>query len=323
MKNTPDDHSGLEPLQRDALAWILRLKSGEATVADAEALKRWRAQSPEHEAAFREAVRIWKLSGTAAREVAGAAASLVPAAPRREPVIGRRALLFGSMAASAAAVAVLATRPPLGMWPSLEELAADYRTTKGQRRQVLLADGVTLLLNTQTSVAMRAARQLELVSGEAIVTCQDPGGIEMTVGDGRIRAERADFSARRDGNVTTVVCMGGEITVEQGAQRARLTANSQVTFSEGRLGAVRTADLEAAIGWRTGVLIFKNRPLSEVVEELNRYRSGRIVILRGDLAALLVNATFHLDRLDDVAAQITDAFGVNARTLPGGLVLLG
>jgi ferric-dicitrate binding protein FerR (iron transport regulator) len=58
------DHlNRLDPLTRDALAWIVRLKSGEATLADAEQLIVWRAQSPAHERAFRDAVKCWRAIG--------------------------------------------------------------------------------------------------------------------------------------------------------------------------------------------------------------------------------------------------------------------
>ena len=53
----------LDPLTRDALAWIVRLKSGEATLEDAERLIDWRAKSPAHESAFRDAVRCWRAIG--------------------------------------------------------------------------------------------------------------------------------------------------------------------------------------------------------------------------------------------------------------------
>jgi transmembrane sensor len=53
----------LDPLIRDALAWVVRLKSGEATLADAEQLVNWRAQSPAHERAFRDAVKCWRAIG--------------------------------------------------------------------------------------------------------------------------------------------------------------------------------------------------------------------------------------------------------------------
>jgi transmembrane sensor len=41
----------------------MRLKSGEATLADAEQLMDWRARSPAHEGAFRDAVKCWRAIG--------------------------------------------------------------------------------------------------------------------------------------------------------------------------------------------------------------------------------------------------------------------
>jgi ferric-dicitrate binding protein FerR (iron transport regulator) len=57
------DH--LDPLIREALSWITRLKSGEATLADAEQLMEWRGRSPTHERAFRDAAKIWRAIGQA------------------------------------------------------------------------------------------------------------------------------------------------------------------------------------------------------------------------------------------------------------------
>jgi transmembrane sensor len=50
-------------LIRDALAWVVRLKSGEATLADAEQLNDWRTKSTAHERAFRDAVKCWRQIG--------------------------------------------------------------------------------------------------------------------------------------------------------------------------------------------------------------------------------------------------------------------
>ncbi|WP_291698278.1 FecR/PupR family sigma factor regulator [Bradyrhizobium sp.] len=52
-----------DPLTREAAAWIVRLKSGEATLEDAEQLIDWRARSPAHEHAFRSAVKCWRAIG--------------------------------------------------------------------------------------------------------------------------------------------------------------------------------------------------------------------------------------------------------------------
>jgi ferric-dicitrate binding protein FerR (iron transport regulator) len=50
-------------LIRDALAWVLLLKSGEATLADAERLIDWRTKSPAHERALRDAMKCWQAIG--------------------------------------------------------------------------------------------------------------------------------------------------------------------------------------------------------------------------------------------------------------------
>jgi ferric-dicitrate binding protein FerR (iron transport regulator) len=60
-----DQADRLDPLIRDALAWIVHLKSGEATLADAEQLMDWRAKSPAHETAYRDAVKCWRAIGRA------------------------------------------------------------------------------------------------------------------------------------------------------------------------------------------------------------------------------------------------------------------
>jgi len=52
-------------LIRDALAWVVRLTSGEATLIEAEQLIDWRARSPTHERAFREAMKCWRAIGYA------------------------------------------------------------------------------------------------------------------------------------------------------------------------------------------------------------------------------------------------------------------
>ena len=63
------DRQNQQELHRQAVAWLRRLTSGEATVADAAELRRWRSQSPAHAAAFAAARRLWKDLGPAGRSV--------------------------------------------------------------------------------------------------------------------------------------------------------------------------------------------------------------------------------------------------------------
>ena len=96
------------------------LTSGRATEADAEDFQRWRRADPGNETAFAEQQGLWRALGPALREKA-----------RRAPGRPRDGRPWGgahSCGAVAASAAYLALRPPLGLWPGIGELSADYRT---------------------------------------------------------------------------------------------------------------------------------------------------------------------------------------------------
>jgi transmembrane sensor len=71
------------------------------------------------------------------------------------------------------------------------------------------------------------------------------------------------------------------------------------------------------------MLVFRNAPLVSVIDEVNRYRLGRIILVDSSLGQRLVSARFEIKRLDTVMAQISHVFNVPIKTLPGGLVLVG
>jgi transmembrane sensor len=317
-----------DPLLNEALDWVVRLKTGEPTRGDVEALQQWRQQSPAHEEAFKTAARLLRNAGIAASEladdqhVADIASVLQRSLPRP---LARRAFLGGAIAAAAAGYMVV--RPPLDLWPSLEELSADYRTGKGEQRKVVVAPDVSLQLNTQTSVALRSAQnetRIELISGEASVMAKLSSSkpLVMLAGDGRITAFEADFNARCLDRMVSVTCLDGIVDVEDGGNVVRLHKAEQVSYSGSGIEASVPADAAQVTAWQSGLLIFHDRPLASVVDEVNRYRSGKIIITSEDLKRRLVNGTFQLDRLENFVAQVEQLFGARARSLPGGVVLL-
>jgi transmembrane sensor len=325
----PTNDPDLNPLMREALAWVVRLRSGDVTKADLDALRRWRALSAEHEEAFRQAARLWRGLKRTADDIVQERAeprsmrALRPGqwTPTRRLVVG------GALAASAAAYMLY--RPPLQLWPSLSELQADYRTGKGERRDIRVADGVAVTMSTQTSIAVLSPEEnnprIELVVGEAAVVAHRPNGRPLAVEALGLRmiASSANFSTRCLDGVVSTTCFSGSVDVEAPLSLVQLHAGQQVTYtaSDG-LGRAVPADLDQAGAWQKGLLIVSNQPLSSVVNEVNRYRSGRIVITSPALANRLVNGTFHLDRLDNFPDQVQQLFGASVRTLPGGIVFL-
>ncbi|MGO4717015.1 FecR family protein [Bradyrhizobium sp. 2TAF24] len=324
----------LAALQAEALAWVRRLTSGEATTADAAALRQWCARSPAHAAALSEARQFWDAFGPAGRsllddERAAADRARIATASRR---IGRRALLGGALAASAAGVMVV--RPPLGLWPSVFELRADYRTATGEQRHVTVADGISVQMNTRTSLSVGAgsdARTVELIAGEASFNlaqqaratgAESEGLFRVVAAGGRTTTRGAKFDVRMTGATVCVTCLADDVRVELGAQAVTLSSRQQVVYGADGLRPVAAIDPAVVAAWQQGLIVCNMQPLAEVIDELNRYRAGHIVLLNADAGRLPVNGRFRIDRPDEALAQIEQAFGVRRRSLPGGVVLL-
>ena len=237
---------------------------------------------------------------------------------------GRRVLLRAGLAGAGAAAAAAAL-PPLGWWASLEGLGADYSTAVGEQRTVDWDGGqavVELDARTRMNVA-DGPRRLELLEGQAAITCAEQGqGLTVAAGAGEILLDAASVGLSRSGDEVTVTCLRGRVDIRHPSRELALEAGQQARYGAVAVTAPARADLEQAMGWREGVLVFRDMPLAEAVAEINRYRPGRIMVLDDALAARRVSGRFQIARLDLAIDRIREAFGAHVRQLPKGIVLL-
>ncbi|RTL63024.1 MAG: DUF4880 domain-containing protein [Hyphomicrobiales bacterium] len=312
--------------QRAAIEWIVRLTPGSATEQDVAAFRHWCAQNPAHARAFVEMRRVWQAMSVAGGKII--AANAVPD-NRAEPLpvhwLTRRAMLGGALAASAAGAGYFAFNPPLKLWPALPELTADYRTATGERRQITLASTSSIEMNTQTSIGLRAngpdGERIALLSGESLIQAKSRN-LQVVAAAGTVSATNATFNIRRDGEKVTVTCLDGRVTVDCKAVVVHLANEDQVTYSDGGFSPALKIDASLVTSWREGYLVFEDKPLAQVIDEVNRYRRGRIIVANSQLSRRLVNGRFYLARLDEVVDKIKNAFGARVTTLPGGVLIL-
>lgn len=315
------DISADADLDAQARAWIVRLRSGSATQQDLERLALWRAGSPATEAAFDRARRLW-----AALEPALHSDADKRVTPLRR-TMSRRSMIGGGMAiaASAAGVAWIG-----GVRPMLADGSGELvATAKGERRQLVLASGARLDLNTASRVRLPeegGGGAVELLRGEALLTVAAASVTVLArLADAAVAAQTAQLLLRREANAATVTCLSGEAWVEHAERRFSLGPRDELVLDV----AARTARLDRApapaqrASWRTGQLIYEDRRLGDVVEELNRYRPGRIIVRGEGLAERRVTGVVQLDRIDGALTNFARSLGAPMTRLPGGIVILG
>lgn len=310
-----DGEGGSEIIRREAYEWVARISSGEATAADAEEVKKWRSMSPQHEAAWRDAVLLWKTMGPA----------LSQHGSQQPANLSRRFFLTGSaLAASAAGAAYIGNF--LGYVPGINTILADYTTSIGEQRTVKLTDGSVVELDGGSSLSFdfsAKGRRVSLESGAAVfhVARDEERPFTVAAQSGLTSALGTSFAISNGADQVAVDCLKGKILVECGASE-QLTGGSSISYTASGLGKVTTDEPENMAAWRNGLLIFRDKPLVDVVLDINRHRKGRVIIGRTDLGEQRVSGVFHLERPNEILSHLEATMHVNAMHIPGGIVMI-
>ncbi|RKP47674.1 FecR family protein [Pararobbsia silviterrae] len=309
-----------DAITAQAAEWIVRLGAGsdaerEQLRADFEA---WTREDPRH---ARAAARMQDLVGrieqvrTVAGGRPGPARSALNAARRARPARARKVI---ASIALACAIGL-----PTWLWIAhnpLAYLSADLRTSTGHWQTQTLPDGSRITLAADSAVDIRfdtKRRTLALVQGEILVEVahdvERPFVVE--TGEGTIRALGTRFVVERHDGVTDLSMLQSRVAVQT---KAEIRANSnEAVFVEagqhlritadgtGPLEPVDARSLEAA--WASHDLVVRNRPLPEVLDELNRYRRGAIVYDRAQIEGLNVAAVLPLDDTDRSLQLLADS----------------
>ncbi|WP_434984553.1 DUF4880 domain-containing protein [Pseudomonas protegens] len=304
-----DDQGAVEQQVLDqALEWLVLLQSGISPPEQQAACLAWRRADPQHELAWQRLAGIGQDLRDSTRSLpAPHARQLLQA--RSHP--GRRTLLKGIVGLGVVAASSWSVRERL----LLPQLFSDYHTGTGERRQLQLAAGASLQLDTRTSLDQKASPQglqLRLNSGRLLLTLGNAAPVQVTTTDGHIQlAPRSQLilSVGLPGiNGTRVQLLAGSGSVSTAhAPALSLDPDQQVDIAQQRISALAAVPTTAN-AWTQGLLIAERRPLGEVIAELDRYRPG-LLRCSAEVAGLRVSGSFSLDQPDA-------SLDLLARTLP-------
>ncbi len=320
MMDTRDCACGQTTVRDDAARWFVRLQE---PAVDAEQYRRfdaWLNEHPQHRDEFQLLQGLWTAADLLPAPRLKALCETPPA--RRE----RRPLLRYAVAASVVAVAL-----GLGLFSGLNHPAgyrAEFATALGERRHVALPDGSVIDLNSRSRLQVRFEkdrRLIELTEGEAMFSVEHDTSRPFVVeaGSGKVTVTGTRFDVRRDVTQTRVAVEQGTVKV----QGRNAPDNEFINLTAG-LGthvdahgvvaqayAVNPAELTA---WRSGKLVFNNASLSEVVEEVSRYREKPLTVANPTVANLRLTSVFKSDNTDALLKALPNILPVAVRTLADG-----
>jgi transmembrane sensor len=237
-----------------------------------------------------------------------------------------RALATSRLAASVTVLAIT-TLGGVGAWYAVEQRNTQtYSTHVGEFHRVLLEDGSSIQLNTDTEVRVRYSaryRHVDLMRGEALfqVAKNKAKPFDVEAGETTVRAVGTAFSVRLHeagaNERVDVVVSEGRIAINPPSTQT-YPAGSVATVRNGRVDATMAEedDITSKLAWTTGRLMFQGEKLSDVVDELNRYNQRKLQVTDPDIAELRIGGTFQATDPDGFARALGATFGIKSRLVP-------
>ncbi|UYO95024.1 FecR family protein [Pollutimonas sp. M17] len=315
----------------DAAAhWFTREHGGLMTPDERRMFEAWRQADVRHEQAYQEMMRVWSMAKATPDAVFE---NILDRRPGWTSVMAsrRRVLGVGAGAACCAAAAAVLMGPE--RWLHAPEFSERYLTRRGERRRVDLPDGSMLTLNTDSVAQVRfyrSERHVRLEQGEvffAVASALDRPFM-VDAGLAAVTVTGTAFNVRRDpDHQVSVVVESGSVEVAGGRwwnrDVRRLTARQAVQVDRSAVASeVFPADVNVAMAWRQGKVVFDATSLEAIVAEINRYRTRPIQLQSASLRQLRVAGVFSTDDPDAFLDVLPSLAPVTVLRLPDGRTMI-
>ena len=296
-----------------AARWVAREALGALAPEDRKALAEWLVADSRNKTAYFAAQGVVESVGGA--ELAFRRAHRTSGVAEEKPSRGiswRASVL----AASAAALAVVFFAA------DLTTVVADYGTAPGEIRQLILADGTKVTLDTSSAIDVTYtadARDVSVIRGRAYfeVAHEASRSFRVRAVGGVVRDIGTAFVVTHMGEAAEAHVTQGAVEVSSDNRRIMLNEGQGSRWQEGST-PVPIADFstQQALGWRDGNITVNRQTFGSVVEELNRYRRRPIVLLNREVATRVVSGVVRTDHLEESLASLAQGQGLSTLTLP-------
>jgi transmembrane sensor len=293
----------------------------------------WLESDPANRRAYDEVTRSWEIAALASADptVVQMRTDALRTRPRQQRDYSR---LWGALATAAlvliAFTGISLTHP--NFMDSAGESAASrdhivLRTGVGERATALLADGSTVVLNTNSILEInysKLRRDVRLVAGQVLfkVAHDTARPFVVAAANHQVVAVGTEFEVRLDDSgKVRVALLQGRVRVEPigghhdaaADQSAAVMAPGEqlVASTDGMI--VNRANVEDLVSWESGRVRFDNMRLADAVAEMNRYSRTRITIADSAAAEIRITGAFRTGQSYSFAQTVGEAFPVDVQ----------
>jgi len=305
----------------EAAAWVVKLH-GPGRNANLEAAWReWMAEDPTHQEAWELASDVWTETCEPTE----------PVIPPHRPALNVR------WAGLVAAVVLASLLMVVGAIYAHQDRS--IATLIGEQRTIVLSDGTSVELNTDSRVRVQFDHQMRRVvleRGEAYFkVAHERRPFTVVAGERQIMALGTAFTVRRDpssDDAVTVTLLEGRVAVTAppaDERSTRQTHSADTILNAGqRLRAHRHAQaavdapaMDKVTGWMRGRLMFDHTPLSAALAEFGRYNKVKITVASPEAAAIQVGGIFKIGDAESFARAVAASYNLTVIAHGDELVL--
>lgn len=210
------------------------------------------------------------------------------------------------------------------------DIADRFRTERGEQREIELPDGARLWLNWNSEVLIAEFDDevhVDVLLGDALFSV--PGDRERPLvihaGEAVVHAPDTEFAIHTHGPQDALFQVRrGVVTVAGAAEAAarKIGPAQQSYYLNGEGRAIQRASFSSIAAWREGMLIFDDRPLTEVLYELSHYTQRTVRVGTIVQKSETVSGIYSIEEADQALMQIADAYGLELVKAPEGDVIV-
>lgn len=298
-------------IENMAAMWVVKTTHRELDAREQDEFQGWVNQSEKHVAAYYRAKQLWALT------------AIEPQQAQRKVESKTAKKRFRSPLGLSLAASVFVGGLAITVWQYQQTQQIDYQAKIGEIQHITLPDGSKVDLDSGAQLQLvfnQQYRQVNLLQGRAYftvapTTTNEPRPFQVMAKNGITQALGTEFAIDNENGKV-------DVSVYQHSVKVSLLSGQELVIRAGDFAQYQSVILPVtplkdahSIAWREGQIIFHQRTLPEIMDEINRYRIKPIILL-ADKKTNRTSGVLQINTLESGITHLASSQGLSVYDVP-------